>query len=157
MDYVARYATTRAKLSTYLARKLRERGWDGPGAPPDPAEIAQRMADARYVDDEAFALARAASLGRRGYGRGRVAQALAAAGIGEDDRSPALAASAADAWNAALAFARRRRIGPYAQTRAEGDAARRAMAAMLRAGHDYPVARTIVSASPGDFLDRPED
>ena len=29
LAYVARYATSRAKLLAYLARKLRERGWGG--------------------------------------------------------------------------------------------------------------------------------
>ena len=34
LSYAGRYATTRAKLAAYLARKLRERGWNGAGEPP---------------------------------------------------------------------------------------------------------------------------
>ena len=29
LGYVGRFATSRAKLLSYLKRKLRERGWDG--------------------------------------------------------------------------------------------------------------------------------
>ena len=34
LGYVGRFATSRAKLRTYLQRKLRERGWDGEAEPP---------------------------------------------------------------------------------------------------------------------------
>ena len=61
LRYVARFATTRGKLAEYLARKVRERGWDGPAAA-DPAAIADRMAELGYIDDRAFAEARARSL-----------------------------------------------------------------------------------------------
>src|SRR3546814_652087 len=57
LRYVERFATTRAKLAAYLARKIRERGWAG--ARVEPAEVASRMAALGYVDDRAFAEARA--------------------------------------------------------------------------------------------------
>ena len=87
--YAGRYATTRAKLEAYLARKLKERGWAGPGDPPLRG-LAERFTELGYVDDEAFAASRAASLGRRGYGERRVAEALRAAGVGEAEAGPAL-------------------------------------------------------------------
>jgi len=43
LRYVGRFATTRAKLRTYLERKVRERGWSG-DSEPDPAAIAERFA-----------------------------------------------------------------------------------------------------------------
>jgi Fe2+ transport system protein FeoA len=89
IDYVARYATTRAKVRTYLQRKITERGWSGEGAPPLEAIVA-RLAELGFVDDKAFAVARSASLGRRGYGAHRVGVALRAAGIAADDAAPAL-------------------------------------------------------------------
>ena len=36
LSYVARFATTRAKLEAYLVRKLRERGWEGDDPPTPP-------------------------------------------------------------------------------------------------------------------------
>src|SRR3954463_3793690 len=82
--YAGRYATTRARLDSYLRRKLRERGWEGSGEPPV-AQVTERFAELGYVDDRAFAAGRAASLARRGYGERRVVQALRAAGIEEAD------------------------------------------------------------------------
>ena len=49
LRYVERFATTRGRLTDYLRRKIRERGWDGEMA--DPAAIAERMAELGYIDD----------------------------------------------------------------------------------------------------------
>jgi len=152
--YVGRYATTRARLAAYLARKLRERGWAGTGAPDAAlAAIVARCAALGYVDDRAFAEARAAALTRRGYGARRVAAALRAAGIGDADAEQARDEAGARAWDAALAFARRRRIGPFAETEADPDRDRRAFAAMMRAGHSPAIARRILDTPPGALPD----
>ncbi|OWK28857.1 regulatory protein RecX [Sphingomonas dokdonensis] len=150
LRYVERFATTRGKLAAYLARKVRERGWSG--AIVDPADLAERMAALGYVNDGVFAEARARSLTRRGYGVRRVSQALRAAHVDEDDAAPALEQSAEDAFASALALARRRRFGPYARTPADDRTRERQIAAMLRAGHGFALARRIVSAPPGADL-----
>jgi len=152
LTYVGRYATTRARLADYLRRKVRERGWDDAGAPPVEAIIA-RIAELKYVDDAAFADARGAALARRGYGERRVAQALAFAGVDEVDSAPARAAVKENALEAALIFARRKRIGPFAKGEIGPDQRRKALAAMLRAGHDLSVSRRIVAAPPGAEID----
>ena len=148
LAYVGRFATTRAKLATYLRRKLAERGWEGEGAPPVDVIVA-RFADAGYVDDRGFAASRAAAYVRRGYGERRLAERLRADGIAAADAAPARLAAADRAWEAALAFARRRRIGPFAKNEPDQDDRRKALAAMLRAGHAMDVARRIVRAAPG--------
>jgi len=148
LRYVERFQTTRAKLAQYLARKVRERGWDG--APADPAAIAERFAAQGYVDDRAFAEAKAASLGRRGLGARRVAGALLQAGVGEEDRDHVAAAVAADAREAALRFARRKRIGPFATTPVDRAGRERQLAQMLRAGHPPGLARAMVHLQPGE-------
>ena len=48
--YVGRYATTRAKLTAYLARKVRERGWIDEREPNFDA-LADRFCELGYVDD----------------------------------------------------------------------------------------------------------
>src|SRR5688572_30188546 len=85
LRYAERYATSRAKLARYLLRKTRERGWRGATDAPPIEAIVARMAGLGYVDDSAFATARAATLTRRGLGARRVAADLKAAGIGEED------------------------------------------------------------------------
>jgi regulatory protein len=149
LHYAGRYATTRAKLRSYLSRKVRERGWDGEGAPPLDALI-ERFAELGYVDDQAFASSRAASLGRRGYGARRVEMALTAAGITEEDGAAAREQAREQEWAAALRFAERRRIGPFAERLAEPAAREKALAAMLRAGHPLDLARRLVRAPPGE-------
>jgi regulatory protein len=153
LRYVGRFATTRAKLRSYLARKLRERGWDGVREP-DLAGIANRFADQGYVDDKAYALSKSQSLTGRGYGKRRVVETLRAAGIEEEDSGAAHDNAEAEAVSAALRFAKRRRIGPFAAS-APRDARERdkAFAAMIRAGHSFELARMILSLNPGEEPD----
>ena len=150
LSYAGRYATSRAKLRAYLARKLRERGWESAAEPPLDA-LVERMARLGYVDDRAFASARAAALSRRGYGARRLDAALGAAGIGADDAAAARQIAADGAWEAALRFAERRGIGPFAVAQADRAAREKALAAMLRAGHPARLARRILGAAPGEI------
>lgn len=151
LRYVERFATTRGKLADYLTRKVRERGWTGPAR--DPAAIAARMAELGYVDDRAFAEARARSLARRGYGSRRVSMALRAAHVEEADAAPVIEQSGEQAFASALALARRRRFGPFATKPADEAQRRRHLAAMVRAGHGFALARRIVEAPPGADLE----
>lgn len=152
LNYVGRFATSRAKLVSYLGRKLRERGWDGAGEPAIDT-IADKFVRLGYVDDRAFALSKARSLTGRGYGERRVSQALALAGIGEEDGSDARGLAEEEALAAALRFAQRRAIGPYAIHQPDLAQRERSLAAMIRAGHRFPIARAIVDLKPGENPD----
>ena len=154
--YAGRYSTTRFKLRAYLLRKLRERGWAGRGEPALDSLI-ERFERLGYVDDRAFASSRASSLIRRGYGERRVAEALRAAGIESGDSEGAREEAREGAWEAALRFARRKRIGPWADRAADRDGRRKAAAAMLRAGHDMAHVRRLVDAAPGEIPDSDRD
>lgn len=149
LRYVERYATTRGKLTDYLTRKIRERGWAGTGSP-DPAALAERMAELGYIDDRAFAEARAGAMGRRGLGARRVNQALRQAGIESGDAQAIAPVIEADAGASALAFARRRRIGPFSREMADRPLQEKQIAAMMRAGHAFDLARRIVRMAPGE-------
>jgi regulatory protein len=149
LRYVSRFATTRAKLRSYLARKLRERGWDG-AHEPDPERIAQRFAEQGYVDDSSYAMAKSQSLTGRGYGKRRVLDALRAAGVGEEESVAARDHAEAEAVSAALRFARRRRIGPFAASEPRDPKERdKALAAMIRAGHSFEIAKAVIGLPPG--------
>jgi regulatory protein len=143
LRYVERYATTRARLTRYLERKLYERGWDGEGVPPV-VPLVEQMADLGYVNDRQFAEMRASALIRRGYGHRRINADLRSAGIGADDLE-AVPRSAEDVRDAALSFARRKRIGPFGQGAQDEPARRRAFAAMARAGHPLDIIREILT------------
>ena len=153
VHYVGRYATTRAKLTRYLGRKLRERGWDGEGSPEIEALVAHFDA-LGYVDDQAFAEAKSRALTARGYGARRVGHALYAAGIEEPDRADAEAQARDAAFESAGKFARKRRVGPFAVAEADPDMRRKQLAAFLRAGHDFALARAFVDAAPGEIPEK---
>lgn len=147
LRYVARYATSEAKLRHYLTRKLFERGWAGEAAAPIDSIIA-RLAELGYVDDRIFAEARGRSLTNRGFGPRRVAADLTAAGIAGD--TAADVAASGDAFAAALAFARRRRLGPFDAAPADAERRRKAFAAMMRAGHGVVETRRVLAGQSED-------
>ena len=99
-------------------------------------------------------LAKAQSLGRRGYGKRRVAGALRGAGVAEEDGAEALDHADREAASAALRFAERRRIGPFALVPASDPKQRdKQLAAMIRAGHSFHLAQAILRLAPGAEFD----
>lgn len=164
LHYAARFATTGARLEAYLLRKIRERGLaeDGDGRTVDvdiPALVA-RLVELGYVDDDAYARARARDLGARGYGARRVEESLRHAGVDEGLRQAHAPGEAASRRAAAL-MARKRRLGPYGAAAEEGadplaarKAHEKAVAAMLRAGHQYEHARFILAAPSLEDVDK---
>jgi regulatory protein len=151
LGYAARYATTAAKLRRYLQRKLGERIWT-PVDPPDIDGLVTRLTNLGYVNDRAYATSKQRDLTARGFGAGRVRGALAAAGVGRDDVAAVLApedGTIADPYAPAIAFARRRRFGPFARDGAASDPAQRnrELAAMARAGHDFAIAKRVLNAA----------
>ena len=153
LAYVAKFATSRAKLASYLARKVRERGWDGPGEPPV-ADLVAKAARLGFVDDAAYARGKARALTARGYGERRVSQALHAAGIDEQDGEAARGHARDEAVEAALQFARRRRFGPFAARAADPAEREKHLAAMVRAGHGFRLAKAILALAPDSAIDR---
>lgn len=152
LAYVGRFATTRSKLASYLGRKLRERGWAGDGAANVEA-IVERLASLGYVDDAAFALSKSRALTGRGYGARRVRESLRAAGVEDEDSQAARDLAQAECVEAALRFARRRRLGPFGDGGGDRAGRERALAAMVRAGHPFGLSRSILSLEPGTEVD----
>lgn len=154
LRYVERFQTSEARLARYLGRKIREQGWKEGAPPADVEALTREMAGLGYVDDEAYADAKARSLARRGMGGRRIRQALGDAGIDAD--VTARLTDTSDPWDAALVFARRKRIGPFGYHGGDPRLRRRQMAAMARAGHSFDVARAIVDAESADEIPTPD-
>lgn len=155
--YLARFAAGETQVLRVLARKIkRDIARRGGAEEISPwLSLAQRivreLAAKGYVNDRAFAEGRARSLHAAGRPRARIRADLAAKGVAAEIIEDALAALAADTADdldlkAAEAFARRRRLGPYAPSRqtAEDDH-RRALGAFARAGFSYDIARRILA------------
>ena len=164
LAYVARFATTAAKLEGYLARKLRERGVaedeDGRERELDDAGLVSRLIELGYVDDDAYARSRSRDLTQRGYGKRRVEQALWAAGVEEQARSDH-APSEGAGRRAAMLLAKKRRFGPFRHGDPIDDEDREAArkrsekqtAAMLRAGHIFDHVRFILEATAPEAIE----
>ena len=162
--YLQRFAASRARFREVLEQKIRRAGPDR--SPPSPEQrawidaIEEKCVRLGLLDDRRYAEMKARTLLRRGRPPSRVAQWLRARGVGKADIENALAALAEEsggdamaAQAAALNFARRRRFGPYRTRPLDADRRRREIAAMMRAGFAYGLARMIVDAADEEALE----
>ncbi|MBB3020084.1 regulatory protein [Microvirga lupini] len=147
MSYLERYASSAENLRRVLRRKVdkrcRLRGEDPAEFQEMIDEVVAKSLRSGLIDDTRYAEARVATLRRRG-GSARAIQAkLSAKGVDRGTIAAALDGEEGDEEQAARAFARRRKLGPFRP----GDRAPyrdKDLAAMARAGFRFDVARRIV-------------
>ncbi|WGF87004.1 regulatory protein RecX [Marinivivus vitaminiproducens] len=161
MRYLARFAASEARLRTLLARRAdkaaAEHGIED--AMPE-AAIANVLADMRrlgFVDDRLFAEARARSLNQRGQPPRMIRARLSRQGVDTDTIDGALERLADDLEGdpervAAIALARRRRLGPFAVPDRRAERRERDLAIMARAGYGYEVATSVIDAATPEAL-----
>lgn len=159
LAYLGRYAASTEGVRRVLRRRLRRRG-----LPPDAMERAEaaiasvlvKLARLGYLNDDAFAAARARSLAAQGRPRLAIAERLAAKGIGRADIDRTLRSLADEDPGgdlaAAIAFAEKRRLGPWRRGPADDAIRRREAAALARRGFSPGIARRIVEADDVDVL-----
>jgi len=163
LHYLERFASSTANLRNVLMRKVK---LSAKAHGTDPEEGARWIDDllARYVrsgllNDETYARMRTESLHRRGASTRAIAQKLASKGIDRDETDKALESLREDVGpdvdlTAALALAKRRRLGVYRLPEARAAHREKDMAALGRAGFGYEIARKVVDAeSPEDLLE----
>ncbi|MFA7440822.1 MAG: RecX family transcriptional regulator [Sphingomonadaceae bacterium] len=143
LRYVERFQTSEVRVVRHLKQKVRQRGWAEEDEP-DPEGIAHRLSELGYINDSSFAEARARGAQRKGLGPARLRQHLAAYGV--EKNLAAEVAETIDPVAAALAFARRRRLGPFGSPADDPRIRQRQMAAMLRAGHALDLSRKLLQA-----------
>ncbi len=162
--YLERYASSAEGLRRVLRRRVRKAEMlDAPVM--DNVEqaieaVVQKFAAAGFLDDKAFAQTKARSLHRRGTSTMMTRQRLQAAGVDGDTVDAAMTAlddelgtdSGSRERTAAIALARRRRLGPFRTSDREFHRARD-MAALARAGFAYELARRVVDAATPEALD----
>ncbi len=169
LAHLARYATTRASLTAVLDRRIRR--WANRASGDDPEQVAAkaaslrdiaralvtRLADSGLVDDRAFAEGRTRRLVRAGRSRSAILGHLAAKGVDRAIAEEILPPDESTELVAALAFARRRRCGPFgtADEHGSGGSSRdRALAAFARAGFRHDVARRALDMDPDEAVSR---
>ncbi len=158
LTHIARYATTRAGLLRVLDRRIDR--WARAAEEPDMAAIAasrraaravvERLTALGAVNDAAFAESRARSLTRAGKSRQAIAAHLASRGVAAETTREATARDAETDLAAALAWAKRRRIGPFRSAEADADARRKELGVLARAGFDREVALRALSCPPDE-------
>ncbi|WP_439552484.1 RecX family transcriptional regulator [Falsiroseomonas sp.] len=118
------------------------------------AEVAKKMVATGSVDDAAFAASRARRLLRGGKSRRAALAHLAAKGVDSETAAAALPEGEGPELDAALAFCRRRRIGPFGPEDPGIEERRKAMAAMARGGFGRDVAGRALGMEPSEAEDR---
>ena len=159
LRYLARYSATKLGLLRVLGRRI-DRWARAAAAEPEIVATAQaaardvvaRLAASGAVDDAAFAAGRARSLARAGRSRRAIGAHLAARGV-----PPELTAALPDdpeaELAAALAYARRRRMGPFRQP-PDPEQHMRDLGRLARAGFPQSVATQTLRMDPDEAEER---
>lgn len=149
--YLQRYACSKARLTQYLTRKIRDNAQGDTDLMASLVETAipplvARWEELGYLNDQAYAVALAKGLLRSGRSQSFIAGKLKEKGV-----SPALTQDVlADLQNrhgadmklgAAVRLMQKKRYGCYAL---KDVAPEKAMGAFARAGFDYPTARAVL-------------
>ncbi len=117
-------------------------------------EIAGKFTSLGLLDDDTFARARAGSLLRRGKPRRVIRSSLVAKGVEPAKADEAVAGLSDHAddpdRDAAMAFARRKRLGPWGRGDGDPERRRKELAAFARAGFSYQLARSVLDARDED-------
>ena len=148
LTHLARYATTRAGLLRVLDRRILRWARTAEGDTADAVAIARQAARAEtdrlvaqgLIDDAAFAANRARSLGRAGRSRRAVAAHLAARGVAGETTRAVLPDDPEAEFAAAVAFTRRRRIGPFRAAPFDVAIQQRELGMLARAGFSRDIA-----------------
>jgi regulatory protein len=162
LAHVARFATTEAGLRRLLLRRIDR--WaraaeaeDQPDIAPRAAaakaaaaEVAKQLVSKGAVDDAAFAGSRARRLLRGGRSRRATLAHLREKGVDAETAAAALPEGEDAELAAALAFCRKRRIGPFAREEGTPQDRLKAMGALARAGFGRDVAGRALRMPPDE-------
>lgn len=154
LAYVNRFDVSASKLRKHLALRARKAGADAAQARGWIDELLERYLSSGVLNDERFARNLAAQLGARGKSGRAIAQKLSARGVAADVTSQLMAARREQEpgaeLEAARAYVRRRRLGPY-RSAEERDAMRhKDLASLARQGFSFDVARQALGPGASD-------
>jgi regulatory protein len=168
--YLQRFSSSVENLRQVLRRRVDKklRASASPSTKPEQMEawlssievLLDRLQRSGLLDDARYAQSTAESLLRRGQSLKKVQLKLRSKGLNPDQIAEGL--KVVRALNdgrepdgaAALAYARRRRIGPYRRAPADEAKRRKELAALARAGFSYGLARKVVEAESADSLEQ---
>ena len=156
--YLERYASSSQNLKAVLRRKVwraaRETEVDQDAADGWIDAVVAKLLHAGLLDDRAYAEMRVLSLRRQGESARAIRMKLAAKGVDADTIARALdqADDENDDLAAAIAYARRRRLGPFRASAQRQERRDKDMAALARKGFGLAICRAVIDASDEDEL-----
>lgn len=154
LHYLERFAASSAQARRVLMGKV-DRSLAHWGGERDEAAalvdaVLEKLAGLGYLDDSRFAENRARSLHRRAASTRHIRAALASKGVATEDAAAALSALAEDVADpdlaAALALARRRRLGPWRIDGRRAEFRDKDLAVLTRAGFPWEAVRAVIDA-----------
>lgn len=160
LHYLERFASSEDNLRRVLLRKVRRSANHHGTDPADGAEIVEdlirRFRETGLLDDDVYAEGRARSLRERGQSARAIRAKLMQKGIDAASAEQAIAGiDGADAsgaeWQAAVTYARKRRLGPFADPARRAERREKDMAALARAGFSFDIAQEVVDAERADL------
>lgn len=163
LHYLGRFSSTEANLRAVLERKIRRRNEDN-AAPTDEQRgwvdtVVAKCVRYGYVDDANYARSRIDALVRKGKPVRMIVQDLRYKGVPSDIAEAALNELRQDEdrdadRQAAAAYARRRRFGPFRRADRNADEKiEKEKAAMMRAGFSFSLIKETLEATEEELLD----
>ncbi len=160
LHYLERYSASAAQVKRILMSKVersaRFHGTDRAEGEQLVDQLIVKLIASGLLDDRVYAAALTRGLHRRGTSAKAIRYKLAAKGVAAELVEAALSAleeeAGAPELAAAIAYARRRRLGPYRAAEQRDERRDRDLAALARAGFAYGIARAVIEAAdPADL------
>ncbi len=160
LHYLERFSSSRANLRRILMRKvdrsLAHHGGEAAELAPLVDAVIAKLAGLGYLDDGAYAETKVRTLHRRGGSLRTIRATLAAKGVEADTAEAALATLSEAGPDpdraAAVALARRRRLGPFRTADKRAAFRLKDLAALGRAGFGWAICRTVIDAASVEAL-----
>lgn len=160
LHYLGRFSSSAENLRRVLLRRVRKRLVEDREAAAAASRIVDALVD-RYrktglVDDAAYAAGRARTRLRRGQSLRTIRAGLAAKGVGAEDAAGAIDTLREEGGDpdldlaAAIAFARRRRFGPFRRGSAGETDRAKMLGAFARAGFARNAAEAVLACADPD-------
>jgi len=162
LHYLARYSSLAENLRRVLMRRVdrstRQHGTDPEEGTAFVDDLIARYSKAGLLNDTRFAEGRARSLLERGVSPRAIRLRLREKGVASETVEAVLLDLVEDKgdieWAAAVALAKRRRIGPFRKSDRQS-VREKDLAALARAGFSYDVAQRVVDAENSTDLEGP--
>lgn len=154
LHYLERYAASQAGVRAVLQRNLKRRERRGEDLPEQAGQwieqVVHKLSAAGYLNDKAFAETKLVALRRAGASSRVIKMKLTHKGVDAATLEAVLDSDESNDEQAALAYAKRRRLGPFADARTRAEKRDKHIAALVRAGFSLGLARSVVGKSEGE-------